>query len=103
MFANPLIRRLQRLGLAAVAAIGVSAAVLPPAPASAHLVVTVGGPVYRPYWQPYYPAYYYRPYYKSYYYKPRVVYRGCGYGWHWRPGHWNRWGHWVPAGCRPNW
>ena len=115
MFTNHIARRLQRLVLVAVAAIGLGIAALPPTPASAHVVVSVGVPVYRPYskpyyhrahWRPhYYPAYYHRPYWRPYWrpYYPRVAYRACGFGWHLVPGHWNRWGRWVPARCRPNW
>lgn len=30
------------------------------------------------------------------------VWGGCGPGFHPVPGHWNRWGAWVPPHCMPN-
>jgi hypothetical protein len=83
---------LKPLGLAAVAALAVGAAGLSPAPAEARVIVAT--PVAVPYYVPPPPVYYY-PY--------RVAYRHCAPGWHFVPGHWNRWGAWVPPGCRPNW
>jgi hypothetical protein len=81
---------IKRVGLAAVAAVAIGAAVLPSKPAQAQVVVGVG---------PYYAPGYYQPYY----YPRRVAYRSCGWGWHWVPPHWTRWGRWVPGGCRPSW
>ena len=81
---------IKRLGLAAVAAFAIGTAALLSAPAQARVFVGVSAPYG---WGYYAPAYYYpRP----------VAYRGCGWGGHWVPAHWNRWGHWVPGHCRPN-
>ncbi|TMJ60623.1 MAG: hypothetical protein E6G81_06015 [Alphaproteobacteria bacterium] len=86
---------IKRLGLAAVAALAIGTAGLLSAPAQARMFVGVSAPYG---WGYYTPAYYY-----PYYYYPRpVAYRGCGWGGHWVPAHWNRWGHWVPGHCRPN-
>ena len=87
-------RRLKRLGLAAIAAIGLGATALSTSPAGAQVVVGVPAPY--PYYGPLPRPYYYDP-------APRVAYAGCSYGWHLAPGHWNRHGRWVPPRCRPNW
>ena len=78
------------LGLAAVAAVAMGAVALSSAQAQAFDA---------PYGWGYYGA---RSYYHPYYHPRPVAYRGCGWGWHWVPPHWNRWGRWVPGGCRPN-
>ena len=81
---------IKRLGLAAVAAVAIGTVALPSAPAQAQ---AYGGSY----------GYYGAPsYYHPYYYPRRVAYRGCGWGWHWVPPHWTRWGRWVPGSCRPN-
>ena len=85
-------RWLKRLGLAAVAALALGAAGLSPAPAEAHGVAAY--PVAAPYYAPPPPAYYY---------PKRVAHRSCPPGWRFVPQHWNRWGIWVPAQCRPRW
>ena len=90
---------IKRLALAAVAAVAIGAAALPSKPAEAQVVVGFGVPYYAPGYYRYYAPGYYRPYY----YPRRVAYRACGWGWHWAPPHWNRWGYWVAGGCRPNW
>jgi hypothetical protein len=82
----------RRLGLAAVAAIGLSAiGVGAPATAEAQW--------YNPYYNPYYRPYYPRPYWNPYW----PVRRGCPWGWHWAGGHWDGYGRWIPPGCRRNW
>ena len=81
----------KRLALGALAAVAIGGAALPSKPAEAQVFVGVGVPYYGPG--------YYRPYYDP----RRVAYRACGWGWHWTPPHWSRWGYWVAGGCRPNW
>ncbi len=83
----------KQLGLAAVAALAIGAVALPAAPAEARVYASVGVP-YGAYYAP-------SPYY--YYPAPAVSYGPCGWGWHWVPAHWNRWGRWVPGHCRANW
>jgi hypothetical protein len=84
-------RWLRRLGLAAVAALCFGALTLPTAPADARVFVDIGVPV---------PGYYYAP--PAPYYPAPAAYAGCGWGFHWVPPHWDRWGRWVPGHCRPN-
>ena len=81
------------LGLAAVAALAIGIVALPAAPAEARVYASVGVP-YGAYYAP-------SPYY--YYPTPAVSYGPCGWGWHWVPAHWNRWGRWAPDHCRANW
>jgi hypothetical protein len=80
--------RMTQLGLAAVAALAIGTVALP---AKARVYASVGVP-YGAYYAPYY-----------YYPAPVVSYGPCGWGWHWVPAHWNRWGRWVPGHCRANW
>jgi hypothetical protein len=83
----------RQLGLAAVAALAIGSVALTAAPAEARVYASVGFP-FGAYYAP-------SPFY--YYPAPAVSYGFCGWGWHLVPGHWNRWGRWVPARCRPNW
>ena len=82
--------RWKRLGLAAAALLCLGAMSVPTKPADAQLFVGVGLPYYAPPAVPYYPV-------------PVVYGPRCGWGWHWVPPHWTRWGRWVPGHCRPNW
>src|SRR5258708_5658223 len=82
---------IKRLALGALAAVAIGATALPSKPAEAQVVVGVGVPYYGPG--------HYRPYYSP----RRVAYRVCGWGWHWTPPHWSRWGYWVARGRRPDW
>jgi hypothetical protein len=84
----------KQLGFAAAVALAIGTVALPAAPAEARVYGSVGVPVGWGYYAP-------SPYY--YYPAPAVSYGACGWGWHLAPGHWNRWGRWVPARCRPNW
>lgn len=94
MLSDRMARSIKRLGLTAIAVIGLGAGALSPLPANAQIVVDA--PPY-PYYQPAPPPYYYPPP------APRVAYRSCGFGWHLAAGHWDRWGRWHPPRCRPNW
>jgi hypothetical protein len=83
---------IKRLGLGAAAALAIGTVALSSAPAEARVFVSVGVPFGLPYYAP--PP--------AFYYPAPIAYGGCGWGWHWAPPHWNRWGRWVPGHCRPN-